>query len=74
MQAIASISAVNPAVAAASEADLQTVQGAAAMAVMRKSVNMSAMAAAELLAALPAIETPQLASDGPVGTQLHEVA
>ncbi|HEX2012070.1 MAG TPA: putative motility protein, partial [Roseateles sp.] len=55
-------------VANASAAQPGTVQGAAAVAVLRRSMDLQAAAAAQLLAALP----PQavLATSGQLGTRL----
>lgn len=75
MQPITAVAATSPVVSAASQADTQTVQGVVALEMQRKSVNAQAEAAARLLAALPAVTAPPpLAEEGPVGTQLNEVA
>jgi hypothetical protein len=58
-------------VANASAADLSTVQGAAAVAVLRKALNLQASSAAQLIQALP---QPALAASGVVGTQLNTYA
>ncbi len=58
-------------VAAAGAADPGTVQGAAAMSVLKKALDMQASSAAQLIQALP---QPVLATLGSVGTQLNAFA
>ena len=60
-----------PVVAAAGAADLGTVQGVAAMAVLKRAIDMQAASAAQLIQALP---QPALATSGSVGTQLDTFA
>lgn len=55
----------------ASAADLGTVQGAAALLMLKKSMTAQATSAAQLIAALP---QPALATSGHLGTQLNAVA
>lgn len=59
------------AVATASAADLSTVQGTAAVAVLKKALNLQASSAAQLIQALP---QPGLATSGGVGTQVNTYA
>ena len=59
-----SLSAVNN----ASSADLSTVQGAAAVSVMKKAMNMQAASTAQLIQSIP---QPALASSGSLGTQVN---
>lgn len=61
----------NSATAAASSADLGTVQGTAAVSVLKKALNLQASSAAQLIEALP---QPALASSGASGTQLNHFA
>jgi hypothetical protein len=56
---------------AASAADPGTVQGAAAMLVLKKAIDLQASSAAQLIQALP---QPALASSGSVGTQVNTFA
>jgi Putative motility protein len=55
----------------ASAADLGSVQGAAAVSVLKKALNLQASSAALLIQALP---QPALASSGAVGTQVNTYA
>ncbi len=55
----------------ASAADLGTVQGAAAMLVLKKSLAAQSTSAAQLIAALP---QPALATSGHLGTQVNTYA
>lgn len=55
----------------ASSANLSTVQGAAAVSVMKKAINMQAASTAQLLQSLP---QPTLASSGSLGTQVNAFA
>lgn len=55
----------------ASNADLSTVQGAAAVLVMKKAVDAQAVAAAQLIQALP---QPPLAASGTLGTLVNTYA
>lgn len=48
-----------------------SVQGAAAVAVLKKGMNMQAASAAQLIAGLPQLVPPALASSGHLGTQLN---
>ena len=59
------------ATAAASSADLGTVQGHAAMSVLKKALNLQASSAAQLIEALP---QPALASSGSLGTRVNRYA
>jgi len=69
---MSSINSVSPGtVSAAASAEVGTVQGAAAMQMLKKSVNMQADTAIRLLAALP---KPELASDGNLGTKVNTYA
>lgn len=70
MSSIASVSAST--VNSASSAASGTVQGAAALMVLRKSLDMQAAGAVQLIQALPS--PPPLATSGTLGTQLNEVA
>jgi len=58
-------------VANASAANTATVQGSAAVAVLRKALDMDAASAVQLIEALP---QPALATSGPLGTQLDTYA
>ena len=69
MSSIASVSAST--VNSASSSVSGTVQGAAALMVLRKSLDMQAAGAVQLIQALP---SPPLATSGTLGTQLNEVA
>jgi hypothetical protein len=62
-----SLSAVNN----ASSADLSTVQGNAAVSVMKKAMNLQAASTAQLIQSIP---QPALASSGSVGTQVNTFA
>ena len=62
-----SLSAVNN----ASSADLSTVQGAAAVSVMKKAMNLQAAATAQLL---QSVAQPALAATGNLGTQVNAFA
>lgn len=55
----------------ASSADLSTVQGAAAVSVMKKAMNLQAASTAQLIQSLP---QPSLASSGSLGTQVNTFA
>ena len=55
----------------ASSADPSTVQGAAALTVMKKAMNLQAATAATLLQSLP---QPSLATAGSLGTQVNAYA
>ena len=55
----------------ASAADLGTVQGTAAVSVLKKALNLQASSAAQLIQALP---QPALASSGAVGTRVNTYA
>lgn len=55
----------------ASSADTGTVQGGAAIAVLKKALDQQASSAEQLIAALPA---PPLATSGPIGTQVNTYA
>ncbi|MBC7481908.1 MAG: putative motility protein [Rhizobacter sp.] len=59
------------ATAAASSADLGTVQGNAAVSVLKKALNQQASSAAQLIEALP---QPALATSGAIGTQVSRYA
>ena len=65
-------------VAAASAATPGTVQGAAAISVMKKAVNLRTSSALQLVVALPKVPaptpTPTPAPTGGVGTQLDTFA
>ncbi|MEP7102028.1 MAG: putative motility protein [Burkholderiales bacterium] len=64
--------AVNSAtVANASSASLGTVQGAASVLVLKKSMDQQASAVAQLIAALP---QPALATSGSLGTKVNTFA
>jgi Putative motility protein len=58
-------------VSAASSADLGTVQGVAAISMLRKSMDVQKAAAAQLIAALP---QPPRATSGSLGTQIDTYA
>ena len=60
-----------PATASASAADPGTVQGAAAVSVLNKALNLQAASAAQLIQALP---QPALATSGSLGTQINTYA
>jgi hypothetical protein len=64
-------SITDAATAAASSADLGTVQGNAALSVLKKALNLQASSAAQLIDALP---QPALALSGPIGTQVNRYA
>lgn len=68
MTPIASTSAT---VTNASAANPGTVQGAAAITVMKKAIDQQATSAMQLIQALP---QPQLATSGHLGTQLNAFA
>jgi hypothetical protein len=55
----------------ASSADLSTVQGHAAVSVMKKAMNLQAASTAQLIQSLP---QPALASSGSLGTQVNAFA
>jgi hypothetical protein len=67
------MSAVSSTVQAASSADLGSVQGAAAVSVMKKAMNAQAASTMELLASV-AQPAPALATSGNAGLLLHAVA
>ena len=58
-------------VANASSADLGTVQGQAALSVLKKALDLQAASAAQMLQALP---QPALATSGALGTQVNAYA
>ncbi len=58
-------------VAAATNADLGTVQGSAAVSVLKKALNLQASTAAKLIESLP---QPPLATSGAVGTRVNTFA
>jgi hypothetical protein len=58
-------------VANASSADLGTVQGSAAVSVLKKALHQQASSVAQLIQSLP---QPPLATSGPVGTQVNTFA
>jgi hypothetical protein len=62
-----SLSAVNN----ASSADLSTVQGNAAVSVMKKAMNLQAASTAQLIQSIP---QPALASSGSLGTLVNAFA
>ncbi len=62
-----SLSAMNN----ASSADVSTVQGAAAVSVMKKAMNLQAASTAQLIESIP---QPVLASSGALGTQVNAFA
>ncbi len=55
----------------ASSADLSTVQGAAAVSVMKKAMNLQAASTLQLIQSLP---QPALAASGCLGTQVNAFA
>jgi hypothetical protein len=55
----------------ASSADLSTVQGNAAVSVMKKAMNLQAASTAQLIQSIP---QPALASSGSVGTNVNTFA
>ena len=61
----------NATVTAASNADPGSVQGVAALSMLKKATNQQASAAAQLIAALP---QPALATSGTLGTKLNAFA
>ena len=61
----------NAPVSNASSADPGTVQGAAAISVLKQALNMQASSALQLIQALP---QAQLASSGNLGTQVNTFA
>lgn len=66
------MSAISPAaVSNASDADLGSVQGTAAVAVLKKALQVQASSAAQLIQALP---QPALATSGTLGTRLNTYA
>jgi hypothetical protein len=67
------MSNINSTVAAASSADLGSVQGAAAVSVMKKAMSAQAASTMELLASV-AQPQPALATSGNAGLVLHAVA
>ena len=64
-------SVIGATVANASAADLGTVQGQAALAVLKKALDMQASSAALMLQALP---QPALATSGTLGTRVNAYA
>jgi hypothetical protein len=58
-------------VTSASNAEPGSVQGGAAIAVLKKALSQDASSAEQLIAALPA---PQLATSGSIGTQVNTFA
>ena len=64
-------SVIGATVANASAADLGTVQGQAALSVLKKALDMQASSAALMLQALP---QPALATSGTLGTQVNTYA
>lgn len=62
---------VSSATAAASNAVPGSVQGSAAVMVLKKAIDSQASSAAQLIAALP---QPALATSGTLGTQLNRYA
>lgn len=68
MSTIAPVAAVQ----AANSLETGTVQSAAAIKMLKTSLDQQASTAMQLIAAIP--QPPQLASSGSVGTQLHAVA
>ncbi len=67
------MNAVSSTVSAASSADLGTVQGAAAVSVMKKAQDVQAASTMELLASV-AQPAPKLSTSGNAGVVLHAVA
>lgn len=66
------MSSIAPAaVSNASSADLGSVQGAAAVVVLKKALQAQASSAAQLIQALP---QPALASSGTLGTRVNTYA
>ena len=65
------MSSVSSATAAASAADLGSVQGAASVSVLKKALHAQASSVATLIQALP---QPALATSGSVGTQVNTYA
>jgi hypothetical protein len=59
---------------AASAAPPGTVQGAAAIAVLKQGMDLQAASAAQLIAALPQPAAPALATSGALGTQIDTYA
>jgi hypothetical protein len=55
----------------ASAGDTSTVQGQAALSVMKKAMNQQAASTAQLLASLP---QPALATSGGIGTKINTFA
>ena len=64
-------SVIGATVANASSADLGTVQGQAALSVLKKALDMQASSAALMLQALP---QPALATSGTLGTRVNAYA
>ena len=64
-------SVIGATVANASAADLGTVQGQAALSVLKKALDMQASSAALMLQALP---QPALATSGTLGTRVNAYA
>ena len=56
----------------ASNADASTVQGQASIQMLKKSMDLQAQAAAQLISALP--KQPSLATSGSVGTKVNTFA
>lgn len=63
--------AVSSSTVAAANADLGTVQGSAAVSVLKKALNLQAATAATLIESLP---QPPLATSGAVGTRVNTFA
>ena len=61
-------------VANASSADLGTVQGSAAVSVLKKALHQQVSSVAQLIQSLPQPPQPPLATSGPVGTQVNTFA
>lgn len=63
--------AVSSATAQASSANLGSVQGAAAVSVLKKALDLQAASSVQLIESLP---QPPLASSGSVGTRVNTYA
>ena len=59
----------NATVSRASNADVGTVQGQASIQMLKKSMDLQAQAASQLIAALP--QQPSLAASGSMGTKVN---
>ena len=64
----------NATVSNASNADASTVQGQASIQMLKKSMDLQAQAAAQLISALPQQQQPPLATSGSVGTKVNTFA